>query len=78
MSGTSVVVFVGYDTVPPDSVGVGVAVGGHDGTAPHRVHGKQCGEYLANTLAGPCVLEHNQPSLRPENQELDSKLSCSV
>ena len=50
--------FAGYDTVPPDSVGVGFAVGGHDGTAPHRVHGKQCGEYLANTLAGPCVLEH--------------------
>ena len=77
MSGTSVAVFAGCDTVPPDSVDVGVAVGGHDGIVPHREHGKG-GEYQENTLADPCVLEHNLPSLRLENQELDLKLAYSV
>ena len=77
MSGTSVVVSVGCDTAPPDSVGEGVAVGGHDGTVPHRGHGKG-GVYLENTLAAPCMPERNLPSLRPENQELGSKLACSA
>jgi hypothetical protein len=78
VSGTSVAVFVGCgDTVHPDSVGVGVAVGGHDGTVPHGGNGTK-GEYQENTLAAPCTLEHNQPSLRQESQELDSTLACSV
>ena len=76
-SGTSVAVFVGYDIVPPDNVGVGVAVGGHGGTVPRGGHGKGdvCQE---NILAAPCVSEHNQPSLQLENQELDLRLACSV
>ena len=46
MSGTSVVVFEGCgDTIPPaDSVGVGVAVGGHDRTVPRGGHGES-GKY---------------------------------
>ena len=54
------------DTVPPaDSVGVGVAIGGHDHTVPHGGHGES-DEYQENTHAAPCTLEHNQPSLRLE------------
>ena len=74
MSGTSVAEFEGCgDTVPPaNSVGVGVAVGGHDCTVPHGGHGES-DEYQENTHATPCMLEHNQPSLqRLEGQELDS------
>ena len=76
-SGTSVAVSVGYDIVPPDNVGVGVAVGGYDGIVPHGGHGKGavCQE---NTLAAPCVSEHNLPSLQLENRELDLRLACSV
>jgi hypothetical protein len=65
------------DTVPPDSVGVGVAVGGHDGTVPHGGNGTS-GEYQENTLTAPCMLEHNPPSLRLETQEWDSMLACSM
>ena len=53
----------------------GVAVGGHYHTVPQGGHDKS-GEYQENTLAAPCTLEHNQPSLRQENQELDSRLAC--
>ena len=63
-------------TVPPaDSVDVGVAVGGHDRTVPHGGH-SESSEYQENTLAAPCTLEHIQPSLRQENQELDLRLAC--
>ena len=63
-------------TVPPaDSVDVGVAVGGHDHTVPHGGYGES-DEYQENTLAAPCILEHIRPSLRQENQELDSRLAC--
>ena len=79
MSGTSVAVFGDCgDTVPPaDSIGVGPAVGGHYHTVPHGGHGKS-GEFRENTLAAPCMLEHIRPSLRQGNQELDSRLACSV
>ena len=79
MSGTSVAVFGGCgDTVPPaDSIGVGAAVGGRYRTVLHGGHGKS-GDYQENTLAAPCMLEHIRPSLQQENQELDSRLACSV
>ena len=69
----SVAVFGGCgDTVPPaDSV----AVGGYDRTVPHGGHGES-DEYQENTPAAPCTLEHIRPSLRQENQVLDSRLAC--
>ena len=64
MSGTSVAVFEGCgDTVPlADSVGAGVAVGGHDRTVPRGGHGES-DEYQENTLAAPCTLDTNISSL---------------
>jgi regulator of replication initiation timing len=44
---------------------------------PSGGHGKS-GEYRENTLAAPCMLEHEQPFLQLENQALDSRLACSV
>ena len=62
-------------TVPPaDSVGVGVAVGGHDHSVPHGGH-DESDEYQENTLASPCTLKHILPSLRLENQDLDLRLA---